>query len=228
MGFSEAIRTCLHKYVDFNGRARRSEFWYWFLFTAIVGIVAGSLDSMLGLDRSWDIAGGGSARVSGPIADLTSLALFLPGLAVAVRRLHDRSRSGWWVLLNLIPLIGSLILLFAYYIKDSEPGTNRFGPNPKGVEGGPTGGYGTYDPNAYNPNAYGQAPYQPGQYGQQPGQYGQQPGQYGQQPGQQPYGQAPYGQQPYGQAPYGQQDPYGQPPQDPYGQQPPSNQPPQQ
>ena len=224
MSFAEAIRTCFRKYVDFKGRARRSEYWYWVLFTVIVGIAAGILDSALGLDPQPTTGENFVTTTTGPIANITSLALFLPGLAVAVRRLHDRDKSGWWILLNLIFVIGSLILLFGYYIKDSVPGANRFGPNPKGIEGGMPGGYAAYDPGAYGQP--GQQPYDP----QNP--YGQ-PGQPN--PSAQPYpygqpGQAPYDpQNPSGQQPYGPQNPYGQQPfdpQNPYGQQPPTDQPP--
>ena len=184
MGFSEAIRTCLHKYVDFKGRARRSEYWYWVLFTVIVSIVAGILDSALDL-KPILFADDPSVTTTGPFEAITSLALFLPGLAVAVRRLHDRDKSGWWILLNLIFVIGSLILLFGFYIKDSVPGANRFGPNPKGVEGATPGGYAAYDPGTYG---------QPGQ------QYQNDP-------------QNPYGQQPFDpQNPNGDQRPDDQPP----------------
>jgi len=133
MNFTDSITTCFRKYVDFHGRARRSEFWYWVLFVFLVGIVASVLDSALGLGGRTDISDGLFLR-SGILSGLASLALFLPGLAVAVRRLHDVGQSGWWVLLNLIPFIGSLILIFAFYIRDSQPGPNQHGPNPKGVE----------------------------------------------------------------------------------------------
>lgn len=153
MSFGEAIRTCFRKYVDFNGRARRSEFWYWVLFTVLVGMAAGILDSAFDLQPRFE-TGEIDVTASGPFASISSLALLLPGLAVAVRRLHDRGQSGWWILLNLIPVVGSLILLFAFYIKDSEPGDNRFGPNPKGVGAG----FGGYDP--YGAPPYGQPPQQ--------------------------------------------------------------------
>lgn len=164
MSFSEAIRTCFRKYVDFNGRARRSEFWYWVLFTVLVGMVAGIIDSALDLQPRLD-TGEVDVTASGPFANISSLVLFLPGLAVSIRRLHDRGRSGWWVLLHLIPVIGTLILLFGFFIKDSEPGDNAYGPNPKGVGGGyPPYGQPPYDPQ----NPYGQAPYGQDPYGRPP------------------------------------------------------------
>lgn len=131
MTFLEAIQTCFRKYVDFNGRAGRAEYWYFVLFSVIVNIVASGLDSVLG------IAAQGTA--SGPIAGLASLALLLPGLGVAVRRMHDIDKSGWWLLLVLIPLVGALIVIFAFLIKKSQEGDNRFGPAP--TTGQPTPGH---------------------------------------------------------------------------------------
>lgn len=109
---------CWKKYVDFSGRARRKEFWMFALFNILAAFVAGFLDGLLG-------SGGG-------ISGLYSLAVFLPGLAVFVRRLHDTGRSGWWWLLGLLPLIGGIVLL-VFLCSDSQPGENRFGPNPKGL-----------------------------------------------------------------------------------------------
>lgn len=120
MGFTEAIQTCLQKYVDFSGRARRSEYWYFWLFTFLVAIAASILDAILGT---------GYGNGSGVIGTLTSLALLLPSLAVAVRRLHDTSRSGWWILIALIPIIGWIILI-VFLVQDSHP-DNEHGPNPK-------------------------------------------------------------------------------------------------
>lgn len=122
MGFSEAIQICFRKYVDFTGRATRSEFWYWVLFVVLIGIVAGILDNILFRNST-----------ATPITGLVNLAVLLPGLAVVFRRLHDVNRSGWWILLNLIPVIGTLILIFLFYIQDSQPGDNQYGPNPKGA-----------------------------------------------------------------------------------------------
>lgn len=85
-GFGEAINICLNKYVDFKGRASRSEYWYFVLFTFILGFVTGLLDGLLF-----------PGNAVSPLNSLVSLALFLPGLAVAMRRLHDTNRSGWWV-----------------------------------------------------------------------------------------------------------------------------------
>ncbi len=116
MGFAEAVRTCLNKYVDFNGRARRSEYWWWVLFTVLVSLVAGIVDLALGTRLVQYVA---------------SLALFLPGLAVAIRRLHDTDRSGWFVLLALLPIIGGIILI-VFFLQDSKP-ANTYGPSPKAL-----------------------------------------------------------------------------------------------
>jgi uncharacterized membrane protein YhaH (DUF805 family) len=129
MSFQDAVRTCLQqKYVDFSGRARRSEFWYFVLFYVIVGFVAGIIDSILGTRGSATMGG------TGLVGGIVSLALLLPGLGVGVRRLHDTGRSGWWILLGLIPLVGAIILI-VFYAQDSQP-DNQYGPNPKGLAGG--------------------------------------------------------------------------------------------
>ena len=126
MSFQDAVRTCLQKkYVDFSGRARRSEYWYFFLFTIIVSIVAGIIDGILGTR---------SSNGTGLVGAIASLALLLPTLGVGVRRLHDTGRSGWWLLIGLIPLIGAIVLL-VFFVQDSHP-DNQYGPNPKGLAGG--------------------------------------------------------------------------------------------
>jgi uncharacterized membrane protein YhaH (DUF805 family) len=117
MGFGEAIRTCFSKYVTFSGRARRPEYWYWVLFGVLVGIAAGILDFAVF---------SGSKGVFGP---LSSLALLLPGIAVTVRRLHDIDRSGWWMLILLLPFIGAVVV-FVFMCLRGIAGPNRFGPEP--------------------------------------------------------------------------------------------------
>ena len=123
MSFADAVRICLSKYVDFSGRARRSEYWWFTLFNVLVGIVASIIDAVIG--TRW-----GSF---GLIEALTSLALLLPGLAVGVRRLHDTSRSGWWILIGIIPIVGWIVLL-VFYVQDSHP-DNKYGPSPKAGTG---------------------------------------------------------------------------------------------
>jgi uncharacterized membrane protein YhaH (DUF805 family) len=134
MSFQDAIRTCLQrKYAEFHGRARRSEYWFFILFTAIVGAVAGILDAIFGL-RSGAQYGG-----TGPIQGLLQLALLIPTLAVGARRLHDTGRSGWWQLIGLIPIVGWIILI-VFFVQDSQP-ANQHGPNPKSLGEGYGAGY---------------------------------------------------------------------------------------
>jgi len=124
MGITTAVTTCFQKYVDFQGRARRSEFWWWILFVIIVEIVARILDGFV------DPPAPGVMFQYGFIYGIAVLALLLPNITVAVRRLHDIGRSGWWLLLCFIPIIGWLVLLF-WYVSKGTDGNNRFGPDPK-------------------------------------------------------------------------------------------------
>lgn len=117
MTFGTAIRTCFQKYITVEGRARRAEYW-WFLLFAVLGNFVTSLVDQLVF--------GPEATILAPIF---GLGILLPAVCVAVRRLHDRDMSGWWILLNLVPLVGSLILLAIYALPGSE-GRNRFGPSP--------------------------------------------------------------------------------------------------
>jgi uncharacterized membrane protein YhaH (DUF805 family) len=120
MTLQDAVRVCLTKYADFSGRARRSEYWWFVVFTAVASTVAGVLDALIGTQ----FGGTGVVQV------LVALALLAPGLAVSVRRLHDVGQTGWWVLLLLIPVLGALVLIVAFYIRDSAP-DNHYGPSPK-------------------------------------------------------------------------------------------------
>src|SRR5688500_19699319 len=112
MSFTAAVRSVFSQYAQFGGRARRSEYWWFVLFSILVGIVASILDSVLGTDFE------GSATSSGIISLIVNLALLLPSLAVGARRLHDTDRSGWWLLIALIPLIGAIVLI-VFFVKDS-------------------------------------------------------------------------------------------------------------
>ena len=107
MTFGESITVCLRqKYADFTGRASRSEFWWFMLFNLLVSLAAQAIH---------------------PVASvLVTLALLLPVCSVAVRRLHDVGRNGWWLLINLVPLIGFLVLLF-WNVQPSEPRDNAWG-----------------------------------------------------------------------------------------------------
>jgi len=115
----------LKKYADFATRSRRSEYWFFVLFNIIAAIVLSIIDSVTGL-ASAEYGG------LGPFYGLYALAVLIPSIAVGVRRLHDIGKSGWWLLLAFIPLIGAIVLII-WFVKDSEAGTNRFGPNPKEV-----------------------------------------------------------------------------------------------
>ena len=115
---------CLkNKYATFEGRARRKEYWYFVLFYVLAIVALAIVDEMIGTFSE-------EAEI-GLLSGLFVLATFIPSLAVTVRRLHDTDRSGWWILINLIPIIGAIVLL-VFTVLDSQPGANRFGENPKG------------------------------------------------------------------------------------------------
>lgn len=145
MTFFEAVKTALSKYAVFSGRARRKEFWYFFLFNVLVGFIIGFLGAVMQKPKAMTV-----------LSIVFTLAFLLPSISVAVRRLHDTGRSGWWYLLavpgvalaqtsNLMLSQGNLTMqmilalaslacnvpLIVFYCQDSQPGTNRFGPNPK-------------------------------------------------------------------------------------------------
>lgn len=114
----------LKKYATFSGRAQRAEYWYYTLFYILIYIGLTIIDSVTG---TFDAESG-----VGLLGSLMGLALLIPTLAVTVRRLHDTGRSGWWLLIGLIPLVG-LIVMLVFTVQDSKPGDNEYGPNPKGV-----------------------------------------------------------------------------------------------
>jgi len=108
----------LKQYADFNGRARRKEYWMFELFNIIIVMILAVIDTLLGTD--------------GVLLVLYVLSVFIPSIAVTVRRLHDTGRSGWWILIDFVPLVGP-IWLFVLMVLDSQPGENQYGPNPKEV-----------------------------------------------------------------------------------------------
>jgi uncharacterized membrane protein YhaH (DUF805 family) len=114
----------LKKYAVFSGRAQRAEYWYFILFNVLAMIALVIVDSITG-SFSDDLG-------MGLLSGLYYLGVLVPSVAVSVRRLHDTSRSGWWLLIGLIPLVGGLILLF-FTVQDSKPGSNEYGLNPKGL-----------------------------------------------------------------------------------------------
>jgi len=117
----------LKKYATFSGRAQRAEYWYFALFNIIISFVLVGIDTVLGF---------GGDMGMGVLSGIYSLAVLLPSLAVGVRRLHDIERSGWWLLIGFIPLIGFIVLII-WFVKDSQAGENKYGPNPKGVGNSP-------------------------------------------------------------------------------------------
>jgi uncharacterized membrane protein YhaH (DUF805 family) len=108
------------KYAQFQGRARRKEYWMFVLFNLIVGTVLGLVTGFVG-----GLVGAG-ASISNIVSPIYILAVLIPGIAVAVRRMHDSGRSGWWILLPLVNLV--------FLCLDSEAGENRYGPNAKNAE----------------------------------------------------------------------------------------------
>ena len=129
MNFGQAVQSAFRQYAGFSGRARRSEYWFFFLFNLLLSIVVGIIDVAIG---------------SAVLGYLLTLALLLPGLAVGCRRLHDTGRPGAWLFIALIPLIGVIVLL-VFFCQDSQPGDNQYGPSPK-YNAGPAGGYGQQAP----------------------------------------------------------------------------------
>lgn len=109
------------KFTDFQGRAHRSEYWYFVLFNILVNIACAIVDNVTGTFNP--------EMGLGLVGGLYMLFVLVPGLAVSVRRLHDTGRSGWWLLLALIPIIGALVIL-VFMIFKSEPDTNKYGPQP--------------------------------------------------------------------------------------------------
>ena len=168
MSFAESVSTCFRKYIVFSGRAQRSEYWWFFLFTFVISVVLGIIGSF--------------APVLQFLEWVFSLAVLLPSLAVTVRRLHDTNRTGWWILLllglglagiivgavlgslvsdddgwrfiaiiflsvagGLLGLVVGYLVLLYFLIQPSDPGSNQYGPNPLQAQPG-TGGYGYAGP----------------------------------------------------------------------------------
>ena len=114
----------LKKYAVFSGRARRQEYWMFLLINLIVSIAIGMFSTVAGMTSESGMS---------ILSLLYSLGILVPSLAVTVRRLHDTDRSGWWIFISLIPLVG-VIVLFIFMVLDSQEGSNEYGPNPKEVK----------------------------------------------------------------------------------------------
>jgi uncharacterized membrane protein YhaH (DUF805 family) len=109
----------LRKYTVFTGRARRKEYWFFVLFNILISAALGIVDSFIGTYSGVGLFGG-----------LYALGVLLPWIAVSIRRLHDTGRSGWWLLIWLVPFIGWIVLLI-FMVLDGQPGDNEYGPSPK-------------------------------------------------------------------------------------------------
>lgn len=109
------LKVVRDNYANFSGRARRSEYWYFVLFNLIISIVLGIIDYVIGIEL---------------LGSIYSLAVFIPSLAVGIRRLHDVGKSGWFTLIILIPIVGA-IWLIVLYATEGDRGSNQYGPDPK-------------------------------------------------------------------------------------------------
>jgi uncharacterized membrane protein YhaH (DUF805 family) len=112
MSFQDAVATCFHKYADPHGRASRAEYWWFILFCFIVSVLAGIIDAVVG---------------SVVVGVIVSLALLLPQIMVGIRRLHDINRTGLWMFIGLVPLVGAIVLL-VFFLTDGTYGDNKYGP----------------------------------------------------------------------------------------------------
>jgi len=134
MNLSDAIASGFSNYVNFSGRATRSEYWYWVLFIALVQIATLIIDLAInarmaaGISDLASVIAAVAAGFYGVAAAIFGLATIIPSFAVTIRRLHDLDRTGWWIFLPLIPIVGGIVLLIWYCSKGTE-GPNRFGPD---------------------------------------------------------------------------------------------------
>ena len=114
--------TVLRKYAVFEGRARRREYWFFVLFYILISVVLAVVDRMLGTyDETYGM---------GALGALFCLGLLIPSIAVGARRLHDTGRSGWWLLIGFVPIVGAIVLIW-FFVQDGQSGSNAWGPNPK-------------------------------------------------------------------------------------------------
>lgn len=122
MTFRDAVINGFRNYADFNGRAARPEYWWFFLFILVSSIVLTSLDGLLGTrGLLWGL---------GLLQIAFNLAILVPALAVGARRLHDIGKPGWWLLVGIIPIIGGLVLVY-FFVQRGAPGPNEYGPPPR-------------------------------------------------------------------------------------------------
>lgn len=127
MGFATAVKSFWSKYTNFSGRARRSEYWFIQLFLVLTNLAVAAIDlALMNGDFERFIANGGG----GVVGLIWILATIVPAVGVLIRRLHDTSRSGWWALIGVLPIVGGIILL-VFTLQDSDAGENTYGASPK-------------------------------------------------------------------------------------------------
>ena len=127
MSFTTAIKSFWSHYATFKGRARRSEYWFIQLFLVLTNLAVAAIDlALMNGDVDRFIANGGG----GIVGLVWILVTIVPALAVLVRRLHDTGKSGWWILIGLVPFVGTVVL-FVFTVLSSDSGENRFGESPK-------------------------------------------------------------------------------------------------
>lgn len=124
----------LRRYAEFSGRSRRKEFWMWVLLTTIVSTII-TVIGLLGAEEGVFSDEEEITLYFACTLGLMSLLIFIPNLAVIVRRLHDTDRSGWNILWGLVPALGFFILLY-FYVTEGTQGPNRYGADPKGAHPG--------------------------------------------------------------------------------------------
>ena len=117
------------RYAEFTGRTRRKEYWSFVLLLFVVSLVIGFIEGMLGLS--------GMVGTYGPLSWLFLLIVLIPSIAVGVRRFHDLGKSGWWILIGIVPILGALVLIF-FFVQEGEKGPNEYGPDPLEGERGTT------------------------------------------------------------------------------------------
>jgi len=121
-----AKRPILEKYADFTGRAPRAEYWWFYLAVMIAYLIASIIDSVTGMS--------GMVGPYGIVTCLLGLAVLVPSIAAGIRRLHDTNRSGWWLLIAFVPLVGAIVLL-VFFVLPGDAGDNQYGPDPYGAGG---------------------------------------------------------------------------------------------
>lgn len=131
MSFTQAVGSAFANFFTLSGRAARSEYWYFFLFSFLGSFALGLVDGLIF---------GASMNGLAPISTIFSLLVVIPGIALGFRRLHDIDKSGWWLLLNFVPVIGWLVLLY-FLVKKGTDGGNSYGPDPLG-SGAPSRDFG--------------------------------------------------------------------------------------